>query len=38
MGRPVPRQFMRNEWLDLTTIVPRYSLTTAEIMYYPQSG
>jgi len=22
MGRPVPRQFMRNAWLDLTTIVP----------------
>ena len=22
MGRPVPRQFMRNELLDLTTIVP----------------
>ena len=22
LGRPVPRQFMRNELLDLTTIVP----------------
>ena len=22
MGRPVPRQFMRNAWLDLATIVP----------------
>ena len=22
MGRPVPRQFLRNAWLDLTTIVP----------------
>ena len=22
MGRPVPRQLLRNEWLDLTTIVP----------------
>ena len=22
MGRPVPRQFMRNAWLDVTTIVP----------------
>jgi hypothetical protein len=22
MGRPVPRQCMRNAWLDLTTIVP----------------
>ena len=22
MGRPVHRQFMRNAWLDLTTIVP----------------
>ena len=22
MGRPVPRQFMRNELLDLTTILP----------------
>src|SRR5262245_12249448 len=22
MGRPVPRQFMRNGWLDLATIVP----------------
>src|SRR5262249_19871266 len=21
-GRPVPRQFLRNEWLDVTTIVP----------------
>jgi hypothetical protein len=22
MGRPVPRKFRRNEWLDVTTIVP----------------
>jgi hypothetical protein len=22
MGRPVPREFMRNAWLDVTTIVP----------------
>jgi hypothetical protein len=22
MGRPVPRQFLRNAWLDVTTIVP----------------
>ena len=22
MGRPVPRQFLRNAWLDLTTLVP----------------